>query len=134
MRGAGKLNTKRFPNNFPSGCPPTDARSASGEVFRVVKNIELGPGDFLSLLELGRKVDADRRCQAAGLSVYRDKRDAALCREKYPKLGRKIAHGVLRAEHGQVKSTPAVGGTSHTTWWPYEGVVRQEPFKVVEEE
>jgi hypothetical protein len=102
-------------------------------VFRVVKAAELGPSDFLSLQEMGRRVRAHQKCQAAGLSVYDDRRDAALCREKYPSLGKRIAQGILESEHGKLKPTPT-DGNSHTTWWPYEGVVREKLFKVVVEE
>jgi hypothetical protein len=103
-------------------------------VYRVVKKVELGPGDFFSWQEMGRRISDDRKCQAAGVSVYRDKRDAVHCGEKYPKLGKLIAHGILASEHGKVKPTPSDGGRSHVTWWPYEGVAREASFKVVEEE
>jgi hypothetical protein len=62
-----------------------------------------------------------------------DPRDADLCRKKYPRLGELIAKGILADEHGKLKQTPSDGNT-HATWWPFEGVAREKPFKVVEEQ
>src|SRR5579871_1308833 len=124
MTDAGNLKKLVFPKEFPPGCPPEEAVSATGVVYRIVKNAQLSPGDFLSTQEEGRKFSARFRCQAAGLSVYRDQRDADLCRKKYPRLGERIAQGVLTNEHGKTKPTPN-NGNSHTTWWPHDGVVRE---------
>lgn len=40
-----------------------------------------------------------------------------------PKLGRWIAKGTLRPEHGKTKLTTGKQPT-HTTWWAYDGVDR----------
>ncbi len=131
--GAGNSTELVFPKGFPLGCPPEDAASADGVVYRIIKTNPLSPSDFLSAQEMGKPVPANRKCEGAGLSVFRDKRDAVLCRDKYPRLGERIAEGVLTNEHGKLKPSPR-GRNSHTTWWPYEGVVRYEPFKMVEEQ
>jgi hypothetical protein len=81
----------------------------------------LSENDFLSFQEMGRRVASSKECEAAGLSVFQDQLDAIHYREKYPRLGERIAHGFLAPEHGKLQPTPR-GGNSHATWWPYEGV------------
>jgi len=86
--------------------------------------------DFLSFDELG-KPPRGCPCERKGLSLFSDRRDAEHYMGKFPYLGSRIARATLRPWHGKQKATPRRGGPSHTTWWPFEDVVRHELFAVV---
>jgi len=121
-----------FPSEWPEGCPPTDAQPASGEVFRVVKVDPPTADDFLTFQELG-KPDSGKPCEAAGVSVFRDAKDARHYCAKFPHLGELIAKGSLSSSHGAIKSTPRnVGGkpNSHATWWPCTSIIRHSLFSI----
>lgn len=121
-----------FPNHWPSNCPPEDAVDAEGDVFRIVYNDPPISEDFASHLETGKLPNA-APCLRCGLSVFREVRDAAHQRKLLPKLGRWIAKGILKPEHGKTQLTTGKQPT-HTTWWTYDGVNREAIFAVVREE
>jgi hypothetical protein len=121
-----------FPKDWPQSCPPADAVDAVGEVFRIVRNSPPAAGDMASHHETGRLPKAPP-CLRCGLSVFREVRDALHQRELLPKLGKFIAKGVLKPEHGKTKLTDGTQPT-HTTWWAYEGMQRESIFIVREEE
>ena len=64
-----------FPADWPPDCPPEAASCASAVVFRVVRQTPLSREDFLSFHELGKDV-RNRACEARGLSVFLNSRDA----------------------------------------------------------
>lgn len=114
----------KWPEHFPPGCPPDDARAAGGEVFRFVKNDPPKDEDFLSYWEMGRV--GDRPCMRSGLSVYLDRGEAENARASVPGIRRQfpfIASAVLGATHGRMKPTPNGNARSHATWWVPAGVV-----------
>lgn len=119
----------KFPTDWPPGCPPTDSEIASGVVYRIVNNDPVQDGDFLSQFELGKALNADE-CLRRSLSVYTQLADAEHRRRLTPKLGRLIARATLDQSHGKMKHT---GGakSSHTEWWPCEGIDRKAGFLVV---
>lgn len=120
-----------FPDDWPEGCPGADASEAGGVLFRIVKNDRPTPGDLLSHHETGRLPRADA-CLGCGLSVFRELADAQHQRSLMPRLGRWIAAGTLRAEHGKARLTPGSQPT-HTTWWPCVRIDRAALFATVEE-
>ena len=124
--------TRRFPPEWPTDCPPSDAVDAAGEVFRIVKHATPQPEDFASHRETGRLLKAPA-CLRCGLSVFREIRDAVHQRQLIPKLGNFIAQARLQTEHGKTKLTVGKQPT-HTTWWTYEGVPRASLFSVLSEE
>ena len=71
-------------------------------------------------------------CLRCGLSVFGGLEDALNQQELLPQLGNQIAKATLQATHGKACLTKGQQPT-HTTWWPYEGVDRAEPFTVVQE-
>lgn len=121
-----------FPNTWPDGCPPDDAVDAEGDVFRIVNNDPPLADDLASHLETG-KLPKAVPCLRCGLSVFREVRDAMHQRLLIPKLGRWVAKGTLKAEHGRTKLTTGKQPT-HTTWWAYDGVDRAILFGIVREE
>lgn len=121
-----------FPSSWPADCPPQDAVDAAGDVFRIVDNDPPITDDLASHWETGKLPKAPP-CLRCGLSVFREVRDAVHQRMLIPKLGRWIAKGTLRVEHGKTKLTTGRQPT-HTTWWAYDGVNRATLFTVVPEE
>lgn len=119
-----------FPDTWPSDCPPQDAVDAEGEVFRILDHDPPAAEDFLTSFETGA-FPTRPACLRCGLSVHRILADAFHTKTKYPKLGRRIAKGMLTKECGKAKQT---GQGSHTTWWVYEGVNRASLFSLVTEE
>jgi len=117
-----------FPQGFPDGCPPADAEDASGVVHRIVIQSPPGADDFRTYEEMG--ITHGQPCKRRGLSTYRKKEDAIHQQGLYPRLGRYIAAGELNATHGKV-DVPRSPRNSHVTWWPYDGVDRVAPFRIV---
>lgn len=115
-----------FPDDWPAGCPPSDAVDAHGEVFRVARTNPPTAEDFKSYHELGiARGDPILRC---GVSVFLLASDAEHASRKFRNMGRVIAKATLRPEHGKTKQT---GRPTHTTWWPYVEVDRLSLFTVV---
>jgi hypothetical protein len=118
-----------FPSDWPPGCPPADSLVASGVVYRIVKNDPVQDSDFLSQFELGKALNVDE-CFRRSLSVYTELADAEHRRRLTPRLGHLIAQATLDASHGKTLHT---GGrkSSHTEWWPCEGIDRKAGFVVL---
>ena len=66
----------QWPDHFPDDCPPENALSASGEVYRLVRKVPPKKLDFKSHRENqpNRKFNAPE-CTVCGLSVYTDTED-----------------------------------------------------------
>ena len=122
----------KFPDSWPTNCPPPEATDANGAVFRLVKHDPPQASDTASHWEAGKLPKAPA-CLRCGLSVFREIRDAVHQRQLLPKLGNWIAQATLLPEHGKTKLTEG-RQPSHTTWWAYEGVNRASLFSVVREE
>lgn len=120
-----------FPQSWPIGCPSVDTPDAGGEVYRIVKDNPVTMADMLTHQETGRLPKADL-CLRCGLSVFRLIEDAVNQQKLLPKLGKRIAKGLLTVVHGKACLTTGQMPT-HTTWWPYDGVDRAVIFVVVQE-
>jgi hypothetical protein len=123
-----------FPKWFPPDCPPITASDAGGIVFRFVMHNPIDPQDFLSHHELGLAPKA-QPCRRCGLSVYLNlgaaRKKLRELRDRSPeRFGSHIAEGSLNASHGKIKQGGA--DPDHHEWWPYEGVARHQPFRIVE--
>jgi hypothetical protein len=118
-----------FPTDWPINCPPNHAQHSEVEVFRIVKDDPPTATDMLSHHETGRLPKADP-CLRCGLSVFRVLADAQNQQQLMPRLGNRIARGVLLPTHGKSLPTPGIQPT-HTTWWPFVGVIREGFFSVV---
>lgn len=115
-----------FPPDMPDLCPPADAQAAYGPVFRIVRRRPLAHQDFRTHAEMGKLPDADP-CLRRGLSVFPHVKGAIHQAHLFPKLGSLLACGTFQPHHGVIKKTPGKA-PGHTTWWPYQGVNRVEPF------
>jgi hypothetical protein len=118
----------QFPSDWPPGCPPEDAVDADGPVYRLVKSNPATPDDMQSHHEKQTMLNHPA-CLRCGLSVFRTRGDAEHQHAAYPKLGKFVASGTLRPEHGKVKQT---GRPTHTTWWVYDGVDRLAVITAIE--
>ncbi len=123
-------NPMKFPDTWPSDCPPGDALDAEGTVFRIVNHNPPAAEDFVTSFESGA-FPSRPACLRCGLSVHRILADAIHTKTKYPKLGSWIAQGMLTQGCGKTKQT---GQASHTTWWICAGVDRASIFTCIAEE
>lgn len=114
---------------YPANCPPPAAVTPNGQaVYRVTSGPPPAAQDFLSYVEMGRRVSGAKSCQARGLSVYTDKADAQNRAKLYG--GTYIAEATLSGTDGLVAPTPnQLTPDSHHTWWPYDGIDRAALFK-----
>lgn len=114
-----------FPAYMPDCCPPADASDAAGKVFRIVRHNPATADDFKTHTEKGTARSADA-CERAGVSVFLTHRQACHRLRLSPHLGTMIAAGTLTPTHGKMHVNKPEAG--HANWWPYEGVVRHQPF------
>lgn len=126
----------QWPEHLPSACPPADAQPASGVVFRLIRGATPSPGDFLpKCLENPAGDFTGRECLAAGLSVYRKRRDLdrLLTYPTFRKDNWRIARGDLHPQVGRLKATPPqkIRNSHHTWWWP-SGVEPSTLFRLDE--
>ncbi len=126
------MTVPTFPQSFPPGCPPADATDASGVVFRLATDNPPTETDLASHAELGKLPNAPP-CLRAGLSVLRTRDDATHMSRLFPFLGSFLASGELGPHHGKTKLTPSRAASTHTTWWPYDGVDRRAALPRIEE-
>lgn len=120
-----------FSTDFPADCPFPEASAANGEVFRITKNNVPSGTDFLTHYELGKMKNACQ-CLRRGLSVMRNAKDAMHQRNILPFLGEYISIGNLSDEDGMLALTNGKVPT-HSTWWPYENIIRHMKFKLHDE-
>lgn len=104
---------------LPEGCPPENSMEIveSLTVFRMVRSASPTSEDFRSQRgeQPGRTFSGVSECQARGLSVFADRRDAENAL-KLPRLrGRHICGIKLAEGAGRILQT---GRPSHHTWWP----------------
>lgn len=107
-----------FRERLPEGCPPTEAYGLleTLTVFRLVWGDPPSDDDFKSQRaeRPGNQFDVSE-CQARGLSVFSDARDAKK-RLKLPKFkGRMLCTVTLDKGAGYIQRTNRM---SHLTWWP----------------
>jgi hypothetical protein len=107
-----------YREDLPKGCPPTDAQDITSDfhVIRLTQSLPPTDSDFIS--KRAEMPDATFRvdeCQARGLSVFTEQKDA-INALKLPALrGRHACKLRLKSGAGKIKQT---GRPSHHTWWP----------------
>lgn len=123
----------KWPSRFPNNCPPLHATAASGVVYRFVERDPPTTQDFQSLYETRPAQQyGGKRCQAFGLSVFRDPRDLERLRTRVRAYDTSlVASASLANVHGLLSPTPTRGGSSHHTWWVPLGVRAASVFHVV---
>jgi hypothetical protein len=108
---------------LPEGCPP-DAAEEIGTprvVFRLVRSDPPTAQDFFSQRQEKpeRAFPRVSECEACGLSVFAERRDAEVKALKLPHLkNRKLCRVTLPAGAGRIQQTFQ---PTHHTWWPLAG-------------
>ncbi len=106
--------TLTWPDFYPADCPPAEAESASGTVYRLVKHDPARAEDFKSVFEENlRGVKEKQTVNLYGLSVHRDSQDSERLRERLKNRARKfknrqIAEGSLNSTLGMIRHTPSI--------------------------
>lgn len=107
-----------YREELPKGCPPPDAQDIAGEltVIRLTKSLPPTDDDFMSQrAEKPTVVFRVDECQARGLSVFTEPKDAVNALKLPALRGRYACALKLRSGAGCIKQT---GRPSHHTWWP----------------
>ena len=126
------MTTVSWPSFFPPQCPPSEAKDASAEVFRLVSSNPPSVSDFEPWAQRHPKKWMGN-CKASGLSVFTAKSDALRLMRRVPGMsvpGDLIASANLLPEAGKLMHTPR-DGNSHHTWWAPVGFDYIVTFKVV---
>ncbi len=109
-----------WPEHFPEKCPPIEAKSPSGCLYRFTNRRTPRLRDFKSLYEL-RDEDWDwgeEACKARGLSVFLTLADCTKMRAAVPAMKKKhIASASLSPDAGLVAHTPSNNSDAHHTFW-----------------
>lgn len=126
------MTSVNWPSFFPPQCPPSEAKDAFGEVYRLVNTNPPSVSDFESWAEKHpKKWMGD--CEASGLSVFTTKSDALRMIRRVPGMlapGKLIASANLSPAAGKLLHTPR-DGNSHHTWWAPAGFAHTASFEVV---
>ncbi len=111
-----------YRETLPDGCPPDDAEeiTASLTVYRLVRRNPPTDDDFRSQrAEKPRLVLRNvTECQARGLSVLTDRREAERRSQGGNLQGSMVCEIILSRGAGRILPT---GSRSHHTWWPLAG-------------
>jgi hypothetical protein len=66
-----------WPTDLPDGCPPSDARVADGNFYRLVRNDPPAPSDFSRPRDQPRRTfSGNELCKASSLSIFGELGDA----------------------------------------------------------
>jgi len=129
------MSTASWPSFFPSECPPSEAKDASVEVFRLVASDPPTTKDFESYAQTRPKYVGN--CKASGLSVFTTRSDVSRYVRRVPGQMQGItapevliASATLSPEDGKILHTPR-DDNSHHTWWAPSGFDYAAAFKVV---
>lgn len=123
-----------YSKDMPTGCPLPSSRECSAGVYKICKSVLLKEKDFKTHAEKGIAKDAtgDKACTRHGLSVFPTLESVRHLRRFRPSLGKHIAYAELKPQHGKIADTPSFDNPQHQTWWPYESVVREALFQIVD--
>jgi hypothetical protein len=118
-------NKELYPDFFPEGCPPIDAKPIEVKVYRLIKGDKIDNTDFKSFIEL----DLDHRSTKFpfveyGISVNtnydelrKNWRGTGALKKKFKNIG----SGITFESTGVVKPTPTKPQKHHHTWWLFKG-------------
>lgn len=132
-----------WPDDLPSGCPPSDAQSAEGAFYRLVKNDPPSLDDFRRPRDLPRKrpILPEELCAYSAISLFGTIEDIQLARQYIPGFRKKkVALGELTPHMGVVLNSPQllalatsdkVALESHTDWWMPKAFNACLEFRVV---
>lgn len=121
-----------FPDYFPSGVPPKEAKEASGEFYRLTKAKPPGKDCFLNMHDenpkrMSRFKGLPRKC-CYGVSMYTEEQSLINAFDKFPEgVGERfIAKGTLDATDGAMLKTGAPDSTHFTIWLGVETEIHKK--------
>lgn len=107
-----------WPAHYPEQCPPQEAYSYNGEVFRFINRSTPAVKDFISYYERSPSKAWSEPCQARGLSVLNCLVGLKEMRKSIPALRRKsICKAEMSHNDGLLANTPSNSSARHKTWW-----------------
>lgn len=114
----------QWPAHFPGGCPPDDAFSHTGDIYRFVDGVPPADLDFESWFQKFPRTDwGQRKCQACGLSIYVNQTACENAQKVVPSLrAKKIAKALIGPADGVIKNTKSNASKDHHTWWVPTGI------------
>jgi hypothetical protein len=113
---------------LPPGCPPTDAQTCVGDVYRLIPTLPIDDRGFVSHFALYPGKTWTDGCQARGLSVSRSYEAAVKVRKRFKAYRTfKIAVASIQGGLGVIKQT---GEAQHHTWWPEDGFILPSLFTI----
>lgn len=119
-----------WPSHYPVQCPPKEAFSFDGSLFRFINRNSPVQKDFKSYYDSKPGQDwKGKACQARGLSVYKTVEDCKEMMDLIPAL-RKKKLAVAQIDHncGLLANTPSTHSERHCTWWVSSSLV--EPCSI----
>lgn len=120
-----------WPDFYPENCPPTEAESASGTVYRLVRNNPPQAEDFKSTWEEFPGRFPEPTIKNSGVSIYTDPQDIERLKNRIRQLrDRKTAEGELNPALGFIQQTEGKE-KSHYTWWIPIGAKPWHDFRVI---
>lgn len=108
-----------WPSHYPTQCPPEEAFTYEGSLYRFINRNNPVPKDFKSYYETKIGNDwGDKACQARGLSVFKTLDDCSEMMRTVPALRKKkVAVATIDSECGLLANTPSTKSKRHCTWW-----------------
>lgn len=122
-------DNRKFPDYFPEGCPPDDAKEMETHAYRFCENPIYEHDENWKTFYDRNPEKYKNMIQAYGLSFFLDKRNT----EKFMKTKSfkniTIVEGLITSDTGVVKDT-SKNNNAHHTWWLYENVKPHLYFKI----
>ena len=116
-----------WPDFYPPNCPPAEAESASGTVYRLVQHNPAQAEDFKTPWEEYRSEFEPPTIDNCGISVHTDRQDSEQLRSRIRKFRRRqIAEGALNPTLGMIQHRPSLEKSHHAWWIP----IGAEPWVV----
>jgi hypothetical protein len=122
---------------LPDGCPPEDAKPASGLMYRCAEQDPPSAADFLSWRELnpGKNCPTGTtECHACSISLFGSMDGIKQVINRVPRLQKmKIAQGELNSNLGVMENASSKNkkNTSHCDWWPPQNSQPWDVFKII---
>jgi hypothetical protein len=119
-----------YSDHYPEQCPPEQAYSHAGELFRFINRNNPVPKDFISYYEMNPTKDwGEKACVARGLSVVKCCLGVKEMRAAIPALRKKkVSKANISKNCGLLADTPSSSSQRHCTWWVPKSIV--EPNKL----
>ena len=117
-------NNLNFPDYFPEGCPPSEAKFMEIGVYRFCANSTPCEEDFKSFY-LSNPEKYNGKTQSYGISVFPSLEACAKARNKCPSLMKNYkycSNGITYKYTGKILETPSNNNPKHITWWLFDGV------------